>query len=246
MALRFVLIVLLMTCTVPALAWQDKTHVAIAKAAGYKTWFNAAAADITKSKAGDKEGGNHYFDNLREERVTPEMVLAQAKLYDYPGDEEEGHLYGAIIASIRKHLDKYDPKDPDKFVGYNMDFAAHYVGDLCRPNHNIPFIKKDGFPSNKEKALEWHVANDGVVEKNDLDQLVGEIRKRADKISITLRKDHFEEDLATEIARIANISRDLGEKLRARQGVMTPEEAYGQLAQGAALLRVIQEYAIKQ
>lgn len=106
LALKLAVVVSAILITVPVSAWHDKTHVAMAKAAGYKTWFNAAGADITKTKAEDKEGGNHYFDNLRDEKVTPEMALAQAKIYDYPGDEEEGHLYSAVIASIRKHLDK--------------------------------------------------------------------------------------------------------------------------------------------
>jgi hypothetical protein len=36
----------------PALGWtwHDETHIAIAKAAGYEKWFNAAGADIAKIK----------------------------------------------------------------------------------------------------------------------------------------------------------------------------------------------------
>ena len=32
-------------------AWNDKTHLAIAKAAGYPQWYNAVGPDIAKIKA---------------------------------------------------------------------------------------------------------------------------------------------------------------------------------------------------
>jgi len=60
---------------------------------------------------------------------------------------------------------------------------------------------------------------------------------------INLRDDHFEADLIREIARIANISRLLGYKLRAENRDMTPEEAYIQLGHSASLLKaVLQHY----
>jgi hypothetical protein len=34
-------------CTTPSYSWHDQTHLAIAKAAGYKYWFNATGADMT-------------------------------------------------------------------------------------------------------------------------------------------------------------------------------------------------------
>ena len=57
--------------------------------------------------------------------------------------------------------------------------------------------------------------------------------------NIKLRTDHFEEDLAKEIARIANISRLLGLKLRSEDRNMTKEEAYTQLGYSASLLRAV-------
>jgi hypothetical protein len=57
--------------------------------------------------------------------------------------------------------------------------------------------------------------------------------------NITLRADHFEEDLAKEIARIANISRQLGLKLRAENRNMTKEEAYVQLGHSASLFKAL-------
>jgi len=46
-ALSFILLVLI---PIPSEAWFDETHVAIAKAAGYPKWFNAAGPDMIKEK----------------------------------------------------------------------------------------------------------------------------------------------------------------------------------------------------
>jgi hypothetical protein len=56
---------------------------------------------------------------------------------------------------------------------------------------------------------------------------------------ITLSKNNFEADLAREIARIANLSRKLGYKLREEKRDMTKQEAYVQLGHSASLLRAV-------
>lgn len=204
-------------------AWYDRTHIAIAKAAGYEYWYNAAGADITKIKAGAKEEKNHYFNNNKNETVTDKMVMEQVSRYDNPSDEE-GHLYGAIIAALRNYR---SGKSAGKFSEYHMAFAAHYIGDLSMPLHNVPH---DDF--NKKH----HLINDGIVDADILNNL-GEIEKRM--YEIKLRPDNFEEDLAKEIARIANISRQLGIKMKAENRDMTKEEAYVQLGHSASLLRAV-------
>jgi hypothetical protein len=210
-------------CATPSYSWYDQTHIAIAKAAGYKYWFNAAGADITKIKAGDLEGLNHFYDNYGNLSVTEELVFNQADKYNDPADKE-GHLYGAIIASLR---DYRKARSSGKYGEYHMAFAVHYIGDLSQPLHNIPY---DGF--NKTH----HLVNDGIVDDRILEN-IGEIEKNM--YGIKLRSDHFEEDLAKEIARIANISRQLGLKLRAEDRNMTKEEAYIQLGHSASLLRAV-------
>ena len=99
------------------------------------------------------------------------------------------------------------------------------------PLHNIAY---DDF--NKEH----HDANDGIVE----DTILNEPEKIARHMyPITLSKKDFEADLAREIARIANLSRKLGYKLRAEKRDMTKQEAYIQLGHSASLLRaVLQHY----
>ncbi len=207
----------------PSYSWHDQTHIAIAEAAGYKYWFNAAGADITKIKAGNLEGLNHFFDNYENATVTEKMIFDQVKHYNDPTDKE-GHLYGAIIASLREYR---QAKSSGKYGEYHLAFAAHYIGDLSQPLHNIPY---DGF--NKTH----HSENDGIVENEVLNR-ISEIEKNM--YEIKLRPDHFEEDLAKEIARIANQSRQLGLKLRTENRSMTKEEAYIQLGHSASLLRAV-------
>ncbi len=148
-------------------AWFDETHIAVAQAAGYKKCYDAAAPDIAKAKlrsaamkdaaVKDIEKNNHFFDNLDNREVTAAMVLEQAGKYNTPGDGE-GHLYGAIIASLEEY---------QKAEGYKeefMAFAVHYIGDLSQPFHNTV----------SDKPV--HLANDGVVEA----EVLGNIRKIKD------------------------------------------------------------------
>ncbi len=207
----------------PSYAWHDKTHIAVAEVAGYECWYNAAGADITKTKAGAIEEKNHYFNNYENETITDKTVLSQVKAYNSPTDNE-GHLYGAIIASLRDYRKK---KASGKYAEYNMAFAVHYIGDLSQPLHNVRY---DQF--NKSH----HSANDGIVDDEVLDNLKS-IEKNM--YEIKLNKESFEEDLAKEIARIANISRQLAEKIKTEKRNMTKEEAYIQLGHSASLLKAI-------
>ncbi len=220
---NILLLIILILLSSTGYAWHDKTHIAIAKAAGYQYWYNAAGADITKVKAGDVEEKNHYFNNYENETVTDKMVLNQVKLYNSPTDNE-GHLYGAIVAALKDYQKK---KASGRFPEYYMAFAVHYIGDLSQPLHNMPY---DGF----NRA--HHSANDGIVDENILDN-IKEIEKNM--YEIKLSKENFDEDLAKEIARIANISRQLGFKIKAENRDMTKGEAYVQLGHSASLLKAV-------
>jgi hypothetical protein len=213
-----------------SLAWHDKTHLAVAKAAGYDAWYNAAGADIAKIKAGDRERNNHWYNNNSKEEITVQIVLDQIARYNKADGLEdiEGHLYGAIIGALREY-----EKDSalGKYAEYHLAYCAHYIGDLSMPLHNTPY---DDFNERH------HSINDGIVEKTILDQPRKIIRNM---YKINLRDDQFEADLAREIARIANLSRKLGYKLAKEDRDMTPEEAYVQLSHSASLLRsVLQHY----
>ena len=202
----------------PVFGWHHKTHIAVAKAAGYKRWYNAAAADVTKLKVGNLENYNHIFRNTDNREVTPAMVLEQENRYDDP-DDREGHLYGAILASLR-HYEETGNK-------YHLDFCAHYAGDLSQPLHNTP---NDGF--NKRN----HFTGDGTVNHEVLNN-IGEIEKNM--YPIDLRPGYFMKDISKEIARIAEASRKLSYQLRRENRNLTREEAYIQLGHSASLFRAI-------
>jgi hypothetical protein len=207
----------------PALGWHDETHIAVAKAAGYEKWYNATGADIAKIKAKNIELNNHFFSNPDNLEITPRMVLEQTERYNDP-DDAGGHLYGAIIASLREYK---STTLTGKYAEYHLAFCAHYVADLSQPFHNIPY---DSF--NKAR----HDRNDGIVDAGVLENLH---RLEENMYPISLNPDDFEKDLAKEIARIANISRRLGNELKRQDRDMTAEEAYRQLGHSASLLRAI-------
>jgi hypothetical protein len=221
--LRLSVLLVMLLLPSPGYSWHDRTHIAVAKAAGYQYWFNVAGPDIAKVKAGDIEVKNHYFDNDENVAITDKLVLDQIQRYNKPNDRE-GHLYGAIIAAVHDYL---HTKAEGKYAEYPMAFAAHYVGDLSQPLHNVPY---DGF--NKEH----HQANDGIVEDSVLDK-IGEIEKNMYEIKV--RPDHLDEDLAREIVRIAKISRDLAAKMKTDNRNMTKEEAFNQLGHSASLLKAV-------
>jgi hypothetical protein len=209
--------------TAPAFGWHDKTHLAISQAAGYEYWYNSAGPDVTKTKAYDIEATNHWFNNNDEIYVTEEMVLNQVKCYNH--ENQEGHLYGAIIASRR---DYKSGKQTGKYAEYHMAFCAHYIGDLSMPLHNAP-----NSPFNKKH----HSTNDGIVEFSVLNN-IGFIQRNMCEIKIK-----NERELAREIARIANSSRRLAYKLEKENRDMTQDEAYKQLFHSASLFKAVLAYA---
>jgi len=204
--------------------WHDETHIAIAKATGYKKWFNATGADMAKLKAGNVEKRNHYVNNPRGTTVTPEMVLQQVKKYNKTNDLI-GHLYGAIIASVRDYL---KARDQGKYGEYHLSFCAHYAGDLSQPLHNTLYNSYN---------RKYHQTTDGII--ND------EVLYNADKIKVYPIKIESEKDLANEIARIANLSLKKGYQIQDEKRLLTKEEAYEQISHSASLFKAILEYVGK-
>jgi hypothetical protein len=207
-----------------SLAWHDETHLAIAKAAGYQKWYNAAGADMAKLKAGDKENRNHYANNPPDTVVTPKMVLDQVNRYNDPTDEN-GHLYGAIVASLR---DYRSAKASGKYAEYHLAYCAHYVGDLSMPLHNTLY---DSFNQ------QHHPEMDGIVEDEVLNHL--------ERIKIYPIQIKSEDDLVREIERIANLSMKLGYQLEAENRMLSKEEAYVQLGHSASLLKAVLDYTLR-
>ncbi len=204
----------------PSLAWFEETHLAIAKAAGYKKWYNAAGADIAKAKMGAREGHNHYHNSTAGTVITPEMVLKQARRYDQI--DPRGHLYGAIIGSFREYLKQ---RKAGKYAENQMAYLIHYIGDLSMPLHHIPNYK-----FNKT----YHMSNDGIIEH--------EVMENIEKIRLYDMAITSEADLAGAVARIANLSKDLGHKLEKDGRLMTKKEAYNQISHSASLLKALLKY----
>ncbi len=207
----------------PSAAWHDETHIAIAKAAGYSKWYSAIGADMAKIKAGDKEAHNHFVYNPQGTVITPEMVFGQVKKYNKI--EKTGHLYGAIVASVRDYIKE---KRKGKYGEYHLGFCAHYVGDLSQPLHNTLY-----------NFYNWknHNTIDGII-----DEEVSENIKRIKLYPITIEA---EKDLAEEIARIANLGIELGYRIEAENRLLTKEEAYTQISHSASLFKAILEYVGK-
>lgn len=224
--LKIIVIACLILFASQALAWHDHTHLAVCRAAGFDMWYDCAGPDIAKLKAGDVESYNHWFNNKAGVEIMPQMVLNQAERYNHANIffDTEGHLLGAIIASLREYE---KDKSAGKYAVYNLVYCAHYLGDLSEPLHLTAY---DDFNKNR------HNANDGIVEKTILNEY-GKIKSYM--YSIKLSDKDFEADLAREVARIANISSKLGYKLSAENRDMTKQEAYIQLGHSASLLRAV-------
>jgi hypothetical protein len=221
--LKLVILILLLF-PVSSLSWFDDTHLAVAKAAGYHKWYLAVGADMIKMKMGSREGHNHYVNNPKGTVVTPKMVLDQIKKYDQkdPG----GHLYGAIVASLRNYIGLTKKR---KYGEYHLGFCSHYVGDLSQPLHHTLYNSYN---------RRYHSKNDGIVNDEVLDNL--------DKFRIYPITINSEQDLAKEIARIANISLELGYRIEDEGRVLTKKEAYEQMSHSISLFKAILKYAKKQ
>jgi hypothetical protein len=222
--IKIVVFFFVLSCPATAVAWFDETHLAISKVAGYHKWYLSAGADMVKEKLGDRELHNHYVNNPRSTEITPEMVLDQVNSYDQI--DPQGHLYGAIIASLRNYI---EITKKGKYGEYQLGFCAHYVGDLSQPLHHTLYN-----PYNQK----YHLKTDGIVNDGVLDNLK--------KIKLYEISIDSEQDLAEEIARISNLSLRLGYRIEDENRIMTEEEAYQQLSHSASLFKAILDYAKSQ
>lgn len=204
-----------------AWAWYDETHLAIAKAAGYSKWYNAAGADMLKIKMGILEGDNHFVNNPAGTRVTPALIKAQIDRYNQA--DPDGHLYGAIVHSVRDYIAMHRQ---GKYGAYYLAFCAHYVGDLSMPLHNVP-------PS--EFSRRHHKEMEAFVNEEGLEALTRKIKCYPIRIG-------SEADLMAQIARIANISIALAHRLERENRILTRQEAYRQLSHSASLFKAILRY----
>jgi hypothetical protein len=232
---------LVLTLCSPSLAWHDATHMAVFKAAGLDNYaYLAVGPDMAKDKSGGYEDANHFRDNAKGTVVTVDMVLDQVRDYNCRCNDK-GHLYGAIIAALNEYRER---KANNKYAIYPIGFAGHYIGDLSMPLHNVDY---------NDFNKTWHSANDGVVEGDESElidakvaRIAAGIREKMQKLPpyrLPPAKDdpaRFNLELAKRIAEIANRAMALGYAMQdTKRTVMSKDEAYGQLAESAALLKAV-------
>ena len=204
-------------------SWDDKTHLAIAKASGYFRWYNAAAADLAKIKAGDLEAYNHYSNNPPGKIINAEEVLDQVKYYNRK-DHNEGHLYGAIIASVEEFKKN---RKRGKYAYPYLDYTVHYIGDLSQPLHNTAY---NDFNKKNHMKIDLMISADLLESKNGI------------KIYNVRIKN--EKDLAEKIAYLAKISMELGYRIEKENRLLTEEEAMDQISHSVSLLKGLLKYVM--
>lgn len=210
-------------------AWHDNTHIAIGLKAAYDKAYLLPAPDIAKLKAGEMESYNHWYNAELKETISVEMIKNQISLYNFSAKKYgKGHLYGAIIASLRDYL-ALSPFHKGKYGYYHLVFVGHYIGDLSMPFHNIVF---SGY------AKYHHAVNDAILDE--------EVLQNLDKIQLYEIIIKNETDLMLEIAKIANLSKKLGYELQEQQRNMTRQEAYNQIAHSASLMKAVLKYISEQ
>ncbi len=207
-----------------AMAWHDRTHIAVGQVAGFDLACYLVAPDVAKLKAHHVEDYNHWVNNEEKDDITPESIKGQIQKYNLGIEgEEKGHLYGAIVAAIRAYRDE---SGAGKYGVYHLVYAGHYIGDLSMPFHNIV---RDKFNA------DHHGPYDGIVEN--------EIASNLDKVVLYPITIKNEDDLIQNIARIAQKAKDLGFKFKKGDGDMTKKEtAYEQLSDSASLFKAVLEY----
>jgi hypothetical protein len=221
----FLVSFLFVSCFSSALAWHDRTHIAVGVAAQFDQAYNLAAPDVAKLKLDTVEEYNHWVDNSETTTITKALIKGQIQKYNLGTEREKGgHLYGAIVAAVRAYQDE---SGVGKFATYHLAYAGHYIGDLSMPLHNIDNTLLDTLPN--------HYENDHIVEN--------EITTNMDKIKLFPMAIKNEDDLIQNIALIATKSKDLGYKLLKEKRNMTKEEAYQQISQSASLFKAVLEYA---
>lgn len=221
----FVLVILLESFCNSAMAWFDRTHIAVGKVAEFDQAYNLAAPDVAKLKADTVEEYNHWVNNPETNTISSNLIRGQIQKYNLGMESEKtGHLYGAIVAAIRAYRDE---SAAGRFATYHLVYAGHYIGDLSMPFHNM---ERNQFNNSLR-----HIKNDGVIENEVLDHL--------DKVKLSQITIENEDDLIQNIALIATKSKELGYRLQKEdRDMMTAEEAYQQLSQSASLFKAVLKY----
>jgi len=217
------LVISLVSVCSSAMAWRDRTHIAVGVVAQFDQAYNLAAPDVAKLKANTVEEYNHWVNVSETTPITKEFIKGQIQRYNLGGEGEKGgHLYGAIVAAIRTYQDE---SAAGRFATYHLVYAGHYIGDLSMPLHHM---------ENNQFNNARHSANDSIVENHILTHL--------DKVTLFPITIKNEDDLIQNISLIATKAKGLAYLLQKEDRNMTQEEAYRQISQSASLFQAVLEY----
>lgn len=215
-------------------AWDDQGHMAIARAAGLKSYHNACAPDVTKQVMNinnykDTAGQAHFYDAVSP--ITKADVYKQLEIIGTHDGMEDGYVLGAIVHAIRvAKISSANSKSDE----YKYDILAHYIGDVVQPLHMSAY---DAY--NKE----WHLKTDGIMDypkaKWDVDGAI--------KLSKELKVDDSlsfssEDEVIDYLVILANESYYKGEELRRENRPLTRKEAIERASRGASFLRAVLRY----
>lgn len=225
------------TCHV-AHAWTDQAHMAIARAAGLKSYHNACAPDVTRyvmNINNYKQTANtaHFYDAMVP--ITKDDVYKQLEIIKTHKGMKDGYVLGAIVHSIRAAK---EATEKGQFDEYKYDTLAHYIGDMVQPLHMTAY---DAY--NKK----WHLKTDSIMDypnaKWDVDGAI--------KLSKELKVDdslifRSEEEIIDYLVVLANESYRKAEDLRKADRIINREEALERASRGASLLRAVMRYCGKE
>jgi len=238
MALAAVFTFCCMSACHVAYAWTDQAHMAIARAAGLKSYHNACAPDVTKhvmniNNYTQTASKAHFYDATAP--ITKEDVYKQLEMMETHQGIEDGYVLGAILHTIRVSK---GATEKGQFDEYKYDTLAHYIGDMVQPLHMTAY---DAF--NKK----WHLQTDSILDnpnaKWDVDGAI-ELSKELkvdDKLSFK-----SEEEIIDYLVVIANESYSKAEELRKANRMLTSEEALERASRGASFLRAVLRYCGKE
>lgn len=220
-----------------AQAWSDQAHMAIARAAGLKSFHNACAPDVTKhvmnmnnyrvtaSKA-------HFYDAMTP--ITKEDVYRQLEIIETHKGMKDGYVLGAIVHAIRVSK---EATENGQFDEYKYDILAHYVGDMVQPMHMTEY---DAY--NKK----WHLSTDSVMDYSNVKWDVDGAIKLSQELKVddSLRFNS-EDEIIDYLVIIANESYDMAKSLKRDNRQLTRAEAIERASRGASFLRAVLKYCGK-
>lgn len=220
-------------------AWTDQTHMAIALAAGLKSFNNACAPDISHAVAKlnnlpKTDSQAHFFDANRP--ITKKDVYDQLdQIGQQRSDGNEGYVLGEILHVVREAKER---TAEGKFDDYYYDVLAHYVGDMSQPLHMTIY---DAYNRSH------HLKTDMILDRQDVKYDVDGAEIIAKELKVNKNVVfHNEDEIVNALVILANQSHNLATQLRKENRMITQQEAITQASRAATVLHALLVYCGKK